>query len=287
MRVRYNQGDPLKPEDLNKRRIMASLNQPERSDDPIARRLEEERFAQEHSNMMEEAYDQYIVPDSRETGQVNPDRPYLLDAALAFSGGPAAARSVLGKAAGQTAGKVATRRGGIAEIDALRREAIEGLSKRLGEKRMLNEQQKRIAEDRLQYLSDRLLNDAKTADMADNLNLQGHLTDILEATIKGEKDKVNKILMNLTDDAANRRMVSDELNALAESLSGRSGGIVDEFRNVPPSKLDEFMGRTGSMTEYLANPAKFDRVAGYPRLPFDITKPASRNEYGGIVKKQS
>lgn len=285
MRVRYNHGGPLKPEDLNKRRIMASLNQPERSDDPILDRLAANQLAADRAGMMEgkvQVGDDYVelpYPTSF-TGQVTPDRSYILEAALL--GAPLGR---IGTSAARTAGKVVTRRGGIPEIDALRREAIEGLSKRLGEKRMLNEQQKRIAEDRLQYVSDRLLNDAKTADMVDNLNLQGQLTDILEASIKGEKDKINKMLMNLTDDAANRRMVSDELNALAESLSGRSGGIVDDFRNVPPSKLDEFMGRTGSMTEYLANPAKFDRVAGYPRLPFDITKPASRNEYGGIVKK--
>ena len=285
MRVRYNHGGPLKPEDLNKRRIMASLNQPERSDDPILDRLAANQLAADRAGMMEgkvQVGDDYVelpYPTSF-TGQVTPDRSYILEAALL--GAPLGR---IGTSAARTAGKVVTQRGGVAEIDALRREAIEGLSKRLGEKRMLNEQQKRIAEDRLQYVSDRLLNDAKTADMVDNLNLQGQLTDILEASIRGEKDKVNKILMNLTDDAANRRMVSDELNALAESLSGRSGGMIDDFRNVPPSKLDEFMGRTGSMTEYLANPAKFDRVAGYPRLPFDITKPASRNEYGGIVKK--
>tara|TARA_R100001591_G_scaffold5050_1_gene11355 strand:+ start:6248 stop:7147 length:900 start_codon:yes stop_codon:yes gene_type:complete len=189
---------------------------------------------------------------------------------------------VMAKLMGRNADEVVEQAGGMKLIKTSDRAA-----KKIADKgaRGVQEAQNRIQNDRLQYVADRLLNDAKTADMVDNLNLQGQLTDILEATIKGEKDKVNKLLMNITDDAANRRMVSDEINALAESVSGRSGGIVDEFRNVPASKLDEFMGRTGSMTEYLANPAKFDRVAGYNRLPFDITKAASRNEYGGIVKK--
>ena len=47
----------------------------------------------------------------------------------------------------------------------------------------------------------------------------------------------------------------------------------------------DFLGMgSQSMTEYLANPSKFDKVAGYPRLPYDITKPASRNEFGGKIR---
>lgn len=274
MRVKYNNGGPIS-EELRKKQIMSSLNQSQpTSTDPIQQRLDRERFAQQYTNMKEEAYDQYIIPDPRETGQVNPDKSYILEAATLMGGIPRAGAKVAGQAA---------TRGGVAEIDAARKTAIQNMSRRLGQKRMLNEQQQRIAEDRLQYISDRLLNEAKTEDMVSNLNLQGQLTDVLESAMKGEKDRVDEILGTFIQNEQAKRMAKDELNALAEMLSGRSGG---EFsKSALDARLGDYLGMSGvSMKKHLANPGA-NKVAGYPRLPFDITSAASRNEYGGIVKK--
>lgn len=273
MRVKYNNGGPIS-EELRKKQIMSSLNQSQpTSTDPIQQRLDRERFAQQYTNMKEEAYDQYIIPDPRETGQVNPDRSYILEAAMLAGGLP--------RGGAKAAGQIATR-GGVPEIDAARRASINAMSKRMGEKRMLNEQQKRIAEDRLQYISDRLLNEAKTEDMVSGLDLQGQLTDVLESAIKGEKDRVDEILGNFIQNEQAKRMAKDELNALAEMLSGRSGG---EFsKRALDARLNDYLGMSNvSMTKHLANPGA-NKVAGYPRLPFDITSAASRNEYGGRVK---
>ena len=284
MRTLYRNGNPPYTQDsLNVMSLNASSEPPE--DDPIAKRLEADRLALEYSNMMEEAYDQYIIPDPRETGQINPDRSYLLEA-VGLLGAPASAvgKKVAQKAA-TSAGPKVVKRGGNASIDAMRRQNILDFSKRMGNKRMLDEQQQRIAQDRLDYITDRLLNEAKTEDMVDDLNLQGQLTDLLEAAANEEKDRVDQILMDFVSDEATKRDLRDQVNSLAELLSGRSGGQIDEFRNVGRSKVQQFLDPpSGNVTEYLANPSKFQGQATYPRLPYDITKPASRNEFGGKIR---
>jgi hypothetical protein len=273
MRVKYNNGGPIS-EELRKKQIISSLNQSQEPPrDPILNRLAAERFAQDYTNMREQAYDQYIIPDPRETGQVNPDRSYILEAAMLAGGLPRGGA----KAVGSTA-----TRGGVPEIDAARRASIDAMSQRMGQKRMLNEQQKRIADDRLQYISDRLLNEAQTEDMVSGANLQGQLTDVLESAIKGEKDRVDDILNAIIRDESAKRAARDEINSLAEMLSGRSGG---DMGSLLSGSGRDFMGMGDqSMIPYLANPSRFKGVAGYPRLPYDVTRPASRNEYGGKIK---
>jgi len=187
--------------------------------------------------------------------------------------------------AATSAGPKVVKRGGDASIDAMRRMNISDFSKRMGNKRMLDEQQQRIAQDRLDYITDRLLNEAKTEDMVDDLNLQGQLTDLLDAAVNEEKDRVDQILMDFISDETTRRDMKDQVNSLAELLSGRSGGQIDEFRNVGRSKMQQFLDPpSGNVTEYLANPSKFQGQATYPRLPYDITKAASRNEFGGKIR---
>lgn len=273
MRTKYRNGGQWPPDNYD---VISSLNrsQPQPQRDPILNRLASERFAQDYSNMREAAYDQYVIPDPRETGRADTDKSYILEAALL--GAPLGRIGTAGKAVGEVA-----KRGGVAEIDAARKASIDAMSKRLGEKRMLDAQQKRIAEDRLQYISDRLLNDAKTEDMVGNLNLQGQLTDVLEAAIKGERDRVDDILNEIIKDESAKRAARDEINALAETLSGRSGG--DAGSLLKGSGEDFLNMGDQSMIPYLANPSKYERVAGYPRLPYDITKPASRNEFGGRI----
>jgi|TARA_R100000482_G_scaffold124808_1_gene79158 hypothetical protein len=281
MRTLYRNGNPPYTQDsLNVMSLDASSNPPE--DDPIAKRLEADRFALEYSNMREEAYDQYIIPDPRETGQINPDRSYIVEA-VGLLGAPASAvgKKVAQKAA-TSAGPKVVKRGGNAEIDAIRQKVFDDFSKRMGNKRMLDEQQQRIAQDRLDYITDRLLNEAKTEDMVEDLNLQGQLTDLLEAAANEEKDRVDQILMDFVSDETTKRDLRDQINSLAELLSGRSGG---ETGSLLSESGKDFLGMgSQSMTEYLANPSKFDKVAGYPRLPYDITKPASRNEFGGKIR---
>lgn len=280
MRTRYRNGKPPYNQDsLNVMSLNASSEPPE--DDPIAKRLEADRFALEYSNMKEQAYDQYIIPDPRETGQINPDRSYIMEA-VGLLGAPASAvgKKVVQKAA-TSAGPKIVKRGGNESIDALRRQNILDFSKRMGNKRVLDEQQQRIAQDRLDYITDRLLNEAKTEDMVDDLNLQAHLTDLLEAAANEEKDRVDQILMDIVSDETTKRDLRDQINSLAELLSGRSGG---ETGSLLSESGKDFMGMgSQSMTEYLANPSKFDKVAGYPRLPYDVTKPVSRNEFGGKI----
>jgi len=280
MRTRYRNGKPPYNQDsLNVMSLNASSEPPE--DDPIAKRLEADRFALEYSNMKEQAYDQYIIPDPRETGQINPDRSYIMEAVGLF-GAPA---SAVGKKVAQktaaTAGPKVVKRGGNAAIDDMRRQSILDFSKRMGNKRVLDEQQQRIAQDRLDYITDRLLNEAKTEDMVDDLNLQAHLTDLLEAAANEEKDRVDNILMDIVSDETTRRDLRDQVKSLAELLSGRSGG---ETGSLLSESGKDFLGMgSQSMKEYLANPSKFEKVAGYPRLPYDITKPVSRNEFGGKI----
>lgn len=273
MKAKYRNGGQWPPDNYD---VISSLNRskPQPQRDPVLDRLASERFAQDYTNMKEEAYDQNVIPDPRETGAIKSDRSYILEAALL--GAP------LGRVGtgAKTVGEVA-KRGGVAEIDAARKTSIDAMSKRLGEKRMLNDQQKRIAEDRLQYISDRLLNEAKTEDMVNNLNLQGQLTDVLESAIKGEKDRVDDILNKIIKDESAKRAAMDEINALAETLSGRSGGDVGSL--LKGSGEDFLNMGDQSMIPYLANPSKYKGVAGYRRLPYDITKPASRNEFGGRI----
>jgi hypothetical protein len=281
MRTRYRNGKPPYNQDsLNVMSLNASSEPPE--DDPIAKRLEADRFALEYSNMKEQAYDQYIIPDPRETGQINPDRSYIMEA-VGLLGAPVSAvgKKVIQKAA-TSAGPKVVKRGGNAEIDALRRQNILDFSKRMGNKRVLDEQQQRIAQDRLDYITDRLLNEAKTEDMVDDLNLQGQLTDLLEAAANEEKDRVDQILMDIVSDETTRRDLRDQVKSLAELLSGRSGG---ETGSLLSESGKDFLGMgSQSMKPYLANPSKFENVAGYPRLPYDITKPVSRNEFGGKIR---
>ena len=281
MRTRYRNGKPPYTQDsLNVMSLNASSEPPE--DDAIAKRLEADRFALEHSNMMEEAYDQYIIPDPRETGQINPDRSYIMEAVGVLGAPVSAVGKRVAQKAATTAGPKVVKRGGDSAIDAVRRQSIADFSERMGIKRTLNEQQERIAQDRLDYITDRLLNEAKTQDIVDDLNLQGHLDDLYEAAANEEKDRVDQILMDFISDEKTRREMSDQVNSLAELLSGRSGG---ETGSLLSQSGKDFMGMGNqSMTEYLANPSKFDRVAGYPRLPNDITKPASRTEFGGKIR---
>ena len=280
MRTRYRNGKPPYNQDsLNVMSLNASSEPPE--DDPIAKRLEADRFALEYSNMKEQAYDQYIIPDPRETGQINPDRSYIMEA-VGLLGAPASAvgKKVIQKAA-TSAGPKVVKRGGNAEIDAIRQKVLDDFSKRMGIKRTLGEQQDRIVNDRLNYTIDRLLNQAQTEDIVADLNLQGHLTDLLEAAVKDEKGRIDDILMKLTSDAATKRDLTDQAKSITNLLSGRSGGETGSL--LSESGKDFLDMGSQSMKEYLANPSKFDKVAGYPRLPYDITKPVSRNEFGGKI----
>ena len=281
MRTRRRNGIPPYTQDsLNVMSLNASSNPPE--DDPIAKRLEADRFALEYSNMMEEAYDQYIIPDPRETGQINPDRSYIVEAVGLFGAPASAVGKKVAQKAAKTAGPRVVKRGGNAEIDAVRQKVFDDFSKRMGVKKTLDDQQKRIAEDRLEYITDRLLNEAKTQDMVDDLNLQGQLTDLLDAAVNEEKDRVDQILMDFISDETTRREMKDQVNSFAELLSGRSGG---ETGSLLSESGEDFLGMgSQSVQEYLANPTKMGRVAGYPRIPYDITKPASRNEFGGKIR---
>lgn len=215
------------------------------------------------------------------TGSIDVDsNPYILELAGLPALMKGASKHLLKKGVKEAGPKV-VKRGGNESIDALRRQNILDFSKRMGNKRVLDEQQQRIAQDRLDYITDRLLNEAKTEDMVDDLNLQAHLTDLLEAAANEEKDRVDQILMDIVSDETTKRDLRDQINSLAELLSGRSGG---ETGSLLSESGKDFMGMgSQSMTEYLANPSKFDKVAGYPRLPYDITKPVSRNEFGGKI----
>ena len=276
MRTKYRNGGQWPPDNYD---VISSLNRskPQPQRDPVLDRLASERFAQDYTNMKEEAYDQNVIPDPRETGRADMDKSYILEAALL--GAP------LGRVGtgAKTVGEVA-KRGGVAEIDAARKSSIDAMSKRLGEKRMLDSQQKKIAEDRLQYISDRLLNEAKTEDIVSNLDLQAQLTDVLESAIKGERDRVDEILTGIVKEGEAKRAVQDEINALAELLSGRSGGQSGTIMDPNVGILGKY-----SMSPYLAHgEEKFAeklgrRLWGLPRLPYDITNPASLNEFGGRI----
>ena len=136
----------------------------------------------------------------------------------------------------------------------------------MGNKRVLDEQQQRIAQDRPDYITDRLLNEAKTEDMVDDLNLQAHLTDLLEAAANEEKDRVDNILMDIVSDETTRRDLRDQVKSLAELLSGRSGG---ETGSLLSESGRDFLGMgSQSMKEYLANPSKGDKLGGWiPKTP--------------------
>lgn len=263
-------------EELRKKQIMSSLNQSlPVSNDPILNRLASERFAQDYSNMREAAYDEYVIPDPRVTGRADMDRSYILEAALL--GAP------LGRIG--TAGKTAAKAAPQAADDFFLKTVTDPKEKSNWAKIIEQKQAEAapiIAERRLQQQADVLLNEAKTSELVNHLNLQGQLTDILESAIKGERDRVDDILNSFIKSEEAKRAARNEINALAELLSGRSGG---EFsRDALKKRLDDYLGMQDiSMQKYLANPAAYDRVAGYPQLPYDITRPASRNEFGGRI----
>jgi len=286
MKIKYQDGgvnDLLKRLEMT-RTVNSINNSSEPNRDPIARRLEAERFASDRRNLMENAYDTGVLPDPRETGAVTPGPSYILEAALL--GAP------LGRigAGAKTAGKV-IKRGGIPEIDALRAKDLAKFSESMANKRnlsMLNDQQKRMAEDRLQYMLDRIRNEAATEDLADGLNLQAHLTDILNEAIAGDRARAEEILRNIGLNKDLQRSIMDSVDEFAGLITGKSGGVSSartaSGELVEGKDVANYMGMDdASMKKYLANPGAFSGQAGYPRLPFDITKPASRNEFGGKI----
>jgi hypothetical protein len=213
------------------------------------------------------------------------DKSYILEAALL--GAPLGRIGTGANAVAKAAPKTAVR-GGVPEIDKLRAQDLSNFSNAMGQRRniaMLDAQQQKIANDRLEYISDRLLNEAKTEDIVSNLDLQAQLTDVLDSAIKGERDRVDKILSGIVKEGQSRRAIEDEINALVELLTGRSGGQAGRI-------MDPNIGILGnySMSPYLAlGEQKFKEklgrnIWGLPRLPYDITRPASLNEFGGIIK---
>tara|TARA_R100001509_G_scaffold165776_1_gene150032 strand:+ start:2677 stop:3456 length:780 start_codon:yes stop_codon:yes gene_type:complete len=254
MKVKYYHGGPVDPEELRKRRVIASLNESQPvSDDPIMNMMRANQLAADRAGMMEgkvQVGDDYVelpYPTSF-TGQATPDRSYILDAAMLMGGLP---RSVSAGAS-------------LADDVALRQ---------------LRTKQ---ATDRVQNVADRAIREGAREESQAIVNLQGQFEEAVRAAAQGEKDKVDAILMKMTSDAAARRAAEDEIYALAETLSGRSGGLSDKAAMNPLMKDYLGMGDI-SMTEYLANPENFRRTAGYPRLPFNITRGASRNEFGGQI----
>ena len=295
MRTKYRNGGQWPPDNYD---VISSLNrsQPQPQRDPILDRLAANQLASDRAGMVSGLSDlEYAnvvenkpYPDSW-TGQASVDsNPYILDlmgigeAAKLGKAGYNALKSLATKGA-----LTAATRGGVEALDALRKKSISDFSESMANKRnlsMLDAQQKKIAEDRLQYISDRLLNEAATEDIVSNLDLQAQLTDVLESAIKGERDRVDEILTGIVKEGEVKRAAKDEINALAELLSGRSGGQSGTIMDPNVGILGKY-----SMSPYLAHgEEKFAeklgrRVCGMPRLPYDITRPASRNEFGGRI----
>lgn len=281
MKVKYNNGGPISPEELRKRRVIASLNESQPvSDDPIMNMMRANQLAADRAGMMEgkvQVGDDYVelpYPTSF-TGQATPDRSYILDAAMLMGGLP--------------------RAGSAAASPKITKSMIDDLSARTGMSRELSEEvlnayddkalqqlRNKQATDRVQNVADRAIREGAREESQAIVNLQGQFEEAVRAAAQGEKDKVDAILMKMTSDAAARRAAEDEIYALAEAISGRSGGLSDKAAMNPLMKDYLGMGDI-SMTEYLANPGNFRRTAGYPRLPFDITRGASRNEFGGQI----
>lgn len=257
MKVSYNHGGPLDPEELRKRRVIASLNESKPvSDDPIMNMIRANQLAADRAGMMEgkvQVGDDYVelpYPTSF-TGQANPDRSYILDAAMLMGGLPRA-----GSAGASLADDVA-----------------------------LRQLRTKQAADRIQNVANRAVREGAREESQAVVNLQGQLEQAVRAAAQGEKDKVDAILMKMTSDATARRAAEDEVYALAETLSGRSGGLSDKDAMIMNPLMKDYLG-TGdiSMTEYLSNPENLRSTLGYPRIPFDITRAASRNEFGGQIK---
>jgi len=285
MNIKYQRGDEVKDilRFLEQYNTMRSLNNSvETERDPVLQRMADMQRASDYAGMMENRVnvdgDLYDLPyPSSHTGMVDVDPyPYLMD----LVGSGSLIKSIVSKTP-EAATKAAVR-GGIPEIDAMRAKSINQFSKNMADKRMLTAQQERIAKDRLEYISERLLNEASKENMIDNIDLQSQLDDILSAAMKGEKDRVDDLIRKMIRDENEIRAIKDHVNDLTNLLSGRSGGETGQLLR---DTNRDFMGMgRQSMTKYLANPSAFQGKAGYPRLTQDITAPQGRNEFGGIVK---
>ena len=199
MKVRYTHGG-LHPADLDKRRIMSSLNESNPStDDPVLRRMRDQQLAAERAGMLEGKIamgDDYMLAPEYPSGAIESDRSYLLDVAGLGSAGKSAIQKLMRSAGSKGSSK--------ASIDAARREMLEGFSERTGMSRELSKEvlgtydakalqqmKNRQATSRVQNVADRAIRQGAQEESQAALNFQGKAQKILDNPKSGYGEKVS------------------------------------------------------------------------------------------------
>tara|TARA_R110002012_G_scaffold322027_1_gene553932 strand:+ start:5895 stop:6662 length:768 start_codon:yes stop_codon:yes gene_type:complete len=251
MKVRYTHGG-LHPADLDKRRIMSSLNESNPStDDPVLRRMRDQQLASDRAGMLEgrvQVGDDYVdmpYPTSF-TGQVTPDRSYLLDLAGLGSLGKSAIQKLMRSAGSKGSSK--------ASIDAARREMLEGFSERTGDK-ALQQMRDRQATSRVQNVADRAIRQGAQEESQAALNFQGKAQKIL--------DDLN--FSEYADQAEYNNVLKDVENLYRTYPEG-SPEFIEQFSKSLGDKLSKYGISPESAKKALSQ------------------KPVMLNEFGGTIK---
>jgi len=260
MKVRYIHGG-LHPADLNKKRIMSSLNKSNPStDDPVLRRMRDQQLASDRAGMLfgydPEAEDYVDMPYPPSfTGQVTPDRSYLLDLAGLGSLGKSAIQK-LTRSAGSKSPTIVS----VTDDDMWQYAKKSGMSRQQFEKEKALHDLKyamrdRQATSRVQNVADRALRKGAQEESQAALNFQGRAQKILDD-------------LNFNDYADK----AEYNNALRE--------IENLYRTYPegsPEFIEQFSKSLGSkLSKYGISPESAKKALSQ--------KPVMLNEFGGTIK---
>ena len=263
MKVRYTHGG-LHPADLDKRRIMSSLNESNPStDDPVLRRMRDQQLASDRAGMLEGKIamgDDYMLAPEYPSGAIESDRSYLLDVAGLGSAGKSAIQKLMRSAGSKGSSK--------ASIDAARREMLEGFSERTGMSRELSEEvlgtydakalqqlKNRQATSRVQNQADRAIRQGAQEESQAALNFQGKAQKIL--------DDLN--FSEYADQAEYNNVLKDVENLYRTYPEG-SPEFIEQFSKSIGNKLSKYGISPESAKKALSQ------------------KPVMLNEFGGTIK---
>ena len=306
MKVRYTHGG-LHPADLDKRRIMSSLNESNPStDDPVLRRMRDQQLASDRAGMLEgkiamgDDYVELPYPTSF-TGQVTPDRSYLLDLAGLGSLGKSAIQKLTRSAGSKSPTIVSVtdddmwqyaKKSGMsrqqfekekalhdlkyagskgsskASIDAARREMLEGFSERTGMSRELSEEVLGTYDAKaLQQLKNRQAT-SRVQNQADRAIRQGAQEESQAAL--NFQGKAQKILddLNFSEyaDQAEYNKVLKDVENLYRTYPEGSPEFIEQFSKSIANKLSKYGISPESAKKALSQ------------------KPVMLNEFGGTIK---
>jgi len=238
----------------------------EDSNDPIVQKMLREQLAQDRRGMMEGRVivDGEIVElpyPSSWTGQVESDRPYLVDIA-GFAG--ALPKMTLRKGAQATVS-----RGGNAAIDAARKEMIEDFSNRMASKRAIEEVAETQAKSKLQNIADRALREAGKDESQYILSLQKNLDDAVMAG-KIEEDMAERLFEESVNNAFTQARVDDIILGQTDRLDEMMGPTMRELYETDPALFDNIW--YGELISPIVN----KKIGGLPNYRM--------NQFGGKIK---